>query len=423
MDAEEPTVPPREGGGRPGGGEEAFTCLCCSPSWVPSMAWRLSLKRKLDERDAEARCLSCAGVGVARVETESEAMALREALVNHQQSVQKLQAELEEERSAAASAATEAMLMILRLQHEKAEAQMEARQFKRLAEGKMAHDQHEIAALEDLLYKRDQTVQSLSYEVRTYRHRLLSYGIGIDGGVPSSEPQTPDTDTATAACSVPQFDLLHHGYPPSRCNGDDAANLDKYHSGPEVIKGEGFSATMDCASNSGGRHDMSDEVYTVAAVHGASEEYVSTPRELRNRRDMAGRVEEAEIRKLYTRLQALDADRESMTQTLISLGTDMAQMVLLKQIAQQMYKEVAPERKIVKKPLSFKGSSLISTIKSVISFFWRKKSARVKYTFGLSPTNVGLLLLLDKSSRMRQLRSLTRTQRSSTSIAPPRPWR
>ncbi|RWW40936.1 hypothetical protein BHE74_00053615 [Ensete ventricosum] len=404
---------PRSRPCRPEKGEEDEE-ETCGPSWIPSMACRRSLKRKLDERDAEAHCLSCAGFGVARVETESEAMALREALVNHQQSVQKLQAELEEERSAAASAATETMLMILRLQHEKAEAQMEARQLKRLAEGKMAHDQQEIAALEDLLYKREQAVHSLSYEVQTYRHRLRSYGIGIDGGVPRSEPQTPDT--ATAACSVPQFDLLHHGYPPSRCNGDDAANLDKYRSGPEVSKAKEFSATMDCASNSGGRHDMSDKVSTVAAVHGTSEEYVSTPRELRNRRDMVDRVEEAEIRKLHTRLQALDADRESMRQTLISMGTDMSQMVLLKQIAQQMYKEVAPERKIIKKPSSFKGFSLMSTIKflprvSSHSSGERNQLESSKDTFGLSPTNVGLLLLLDKYSRMRQPRFLTGTQR------------
>ncbi|CAD5182195.1 unnamed protein product, partial [Musa acuminata subsp. malaccensis] len=485
MDPGEPTPMPDGSGG--GTDTVARTCAsgchCFSPSFVPSVAWNRSLKRKLDERDAEACSLSCvakrgdegegeggAGASFARVDIGNEAAALREVLISHQQSVQKLLTELEEERSAAASAATEAMSMILRLQREKAEAQMEARQFKRLADEKMTHDQQEIASLEDLLFKREQAVQALSCEVQAYRHRLLSYGIGIDGDAPPSEPQTPDT--ATAASSVSQFDVLPRDYPPLRCNGDAAADLDKYPSGEsprerlqrlekrrifqlermpsssfshvmdkdvvvgqsprrrprhfrsfsyrslasgqEFKKGDKFPAAMDCASDYGGRDDMSDRVYTVDAVHGASDDYVSTPRELQNRRFVGGggRVaQEAEIRKLCARLEALEADRESMRQSFISMGTDKAQMVLLKEIAQQMCKEVAPERKLIKKPPSNKRFSIVSIIRSVISFvLWRRKSTRAsRHTFGLPSSDAGLLLLLDKSPRMRHRRFLTRT--------------
>ncbi|URE29270.1 DUF593 domain containing protein, partial [Musa troglodytarum] len=383
-------------------------------------SWHRNLKRKLDETDFEARSPSFVA-GFARVDIGNEAAALREALVSHQQSVQKLLAELEEERSAAASAATEAMSMILRLQREKAEAQMEARQFKRLAEEKMAHDQQEIAALEDLLFKKDQAVQALTCEVQAYRHRLLSYGIGIeDGDAPPSEPQTPDT--ATSAFSVPQFDPFPRDYPPLRCTGDTAVDLDKYPSEEtprerfqtleqrifqlerlpssrfcnvmdksvvvgqsprwrrrhlrsfsfcsygsslEFNKGEEFPSAMDGASDCGGRDDMSDRVYTVDAVHGASEDYVSTPRELQSRRNVVGGVQEAEMRKLCMRLQALEADRESMRQTLISMGTDKAQMVLLKEIAQQMCKEVSTEKRTVKKSPSNKRISIMSMIKVI----------------------------------------------------------
>ena len=45
-------------------------------------------------------------------------------------------------------AANETMSMILRLQREKAEVQMEARQFKRFSEEKMSHDAQEISAWE-----------------------------------------------------------------------------------------------------------------------------------------------------------------------------------------------------------------------------------------------------------------------------------
>ncbi|KAJ8497939.1 hypothetical protein OPV22_008491 [Ensete ventricosum] len=477
MDSEEQTAPPGDGGGGGGGGEDtaggAFACSClyCGHASTRTASWRRSVRRKLDSRAAGDRSISRvteglgAEAGVARVEIENEAAALRETLFSHQRSIQKLQAELEEERSAAASAATETMSMILRLQHEKAEAQMEVRQFKRFAEEKMAHDQQEIAVLEDLLFKRDQAMQALSFEVQAYRHRLLSYGIDILGDAPPSEPQTPDT--ATTACAVPHFDLLPDDYPPLRCSGDAGVELDDYPSGEtprerlqkleqrifqlermpsssfsnvmdkgvvvgqspcsgsrylrtfsygsccsglNFNNGEEFPAVMDRASDYGGRDDMCDRVYTVDAVHGVSEDYVATPRELQNRRNLGGEARETEIRKLHTRLQALEADRESMRQTLISVGTDKAQMVLLKEIAQQMQKEVGQERSFIKKPSSPKRFSIMSMVKSVISFvFWRKKSSRVKYTFGLSASNVGLLLLLDKSPRVRHRRFLTRT--------------
>ncbi|KAL6851916.1 hypothetical protein ACP4OV_020101 [Aristida adscensionis] len=79
------------------------------------------------------------------------AAALREALSRQQAALGCLQAELDAERGAAAGAASEAMGMILRLQREKAEAMMEARQFRRYAEEKMSHDAAELAALEDQL--------------------------------------------------------------------------------------------------------------------------------------------------------------------------------------------------------------------------------------------------------------------------------
>ncbi|XP_042391280.1 myosin-binding protein 7-like [Zingiber officinale] len=105
---------------------------------------------------------------------------------------------------------------------------MEARQFRRLAEEKMAHDQQEIAAVDDILFKRDQAVQALTCVVQAYRHRLLSYGIGVDEfDTPPSGPQTPGTATATPTCtSGSQFDA----YPALRCADDSATDLDKYPS-------------------------------------------------------------------------------------------------------------------------------------------------------------------------------------------------
>lgn len=353
------------------------------------------MKRKLERRDDEAPGDNEAGAGVAKVAMEIEVEALRQALINHHQAVQKLQMELEEERNAAASSATEAMSMILRLQREKAESLMEARQFKRFAEGKMAHNQQEIAALEDLLFKRDQAIEALSRALQAYRQRLHSHGIDIDGDAPSSTQKAP---LDTASCSFPHFDLLLRDYPqfdqntlgvsPSeqfrnlnrqisqleRKSSDDFCEvMDKTvivgqspsHpvSGLEHSNREVSPSTVDCASNSDGKYDTNDEVYTVDAVRTVSEDYASKPRDPQNIMGVSGSVDEDEIRKFFTRLQALEADRESMRQSLLSLNIDKAELVLLKEIAQQMFKEGDTERRIVKKPPTVKRSSFISMIK------------------------------------------------------------
>ncbi|XP_039817315.1 myosin-binding protein 7-like [Panicum virgatum] len=94
---------------------------------------------------------------VVRVEIGDEAAALREALARQQAALEDLQAELDAERGDA----SEAMTMILCLQREKAEAMMEAHQFRSYAEEKMAHDAAELAALEDALTKHDAAVRAL----------------------------------------------------------------------------------------------------------------------------------------------------------------------------------------------------------------------------------------------------------------------
>ena len=77
---------------------------------------------------------------------------------------------------------------------------MEARQFKRFAEEKMTHDQEELLSLEDLLYKREQIIQSLTCEVQAYKHRLMSFGLTED------------------EAEGDQYELPTYEYPPLKCN-------------------------------------------------------------------------------------------------------------------------------------------------------------------------------------------------------------
>ncbi|XP_031473755.1 myosin-binding protein 7-like [Nymphaea colorata] len=153
---------------------------CCSSSPNGSGKWSRSMKRKAEQDEElaghrvdavdDSDCFS-----VARIEIENECMVLRETVNSQQQQIQELCMELDEERNASSTAANEAMSLILRLQNEKAEVQMEAVQFKRFAEEKMAHDEQELLCLEDLLHKKNQLIESLNSEIQAYRNRLMSY--------------------------------------------------------------------------------------------------------------------------------------------------------------------------------------------------------------------------------------------------------
>ncbi|KAL2327314.1 hypothetical protein Fmac_020741 [Flemingia macrophylla] len=469
-------------------------CGCgCSLLAQSSGTWMRSVKRKHDEFKMDGQL---AMPTFARIEIENECVALREMVSMQQKTIQDMNAELEEERNSSSTAANEAMSMILRLQREKAEIQMEARQFKRFAEEKMTHDQEELLSLEDLLYKREQIIQSLTCEVQAYKHRLMSFGL------------------TEAEAEGDQYELPTYEYPPLKCNvmhgsidaDNEETDIEKYafgetptdhlrnlenrisqmektptysqmdgdfagknilekvivgqspswgkHSrklspdssfggtgkdtGPEFMmdsprlssnyRKDYFSQSEDHSNfkkvdNTSEGDDTSDRIYTIDSVHcgaphsgfsdskagaGSFEDYATTPRESGNH---ATDFEDPYIKKLYMRLQALEADRESMRQAIISMRTDKAQMVLLKEIAQHLCKEMSPQRKMARKPYVTGNSSLFSIFKWVSSIvFWRKKAHESKYMFGLPPESVGLLMLLDKRTRVRPWRCITSTQ-------------
>ncbi|WCJ34133.1 hypothetical protein M5689_015454 [Euphorbia peplus] len=502
-------------------------CDCgCSCSLVLSSSsgsWIRSVKRKYDEFEDGNRFFipGFDFFSNPRVQIENECAALRETVSSQQLTIQELLTELDEERNASSTAANEAMSMILRLQREKAEIQMEARQFKRFAEEKMAHDQQEFQALEDVLYKREQAMQSLTCETQAYKHKMLSYGLTEEEvELEKSERTAFSRNLSMTESFDAALDYPAYNYPPLKCSmnenppnlegDDDIVDIEKYAFGEtprpqqklkslefrinqmeknttssqldgdfsggknvlekiidgysprrsrpsRMFNGDGSHSPMgtsrevgpdtesptfnntfkkmdyvshsenysnlrkvDNASDFG--DDTSDRIYTIDSVYtgpyngvteskdggiGVYEDNISSPRDI-FRPDLS----DPDVKKLYTRLQALEADRESMRQAIISMRTDKAQMVLLKEIAQHLCKEMSPERRIsVKKP-SFLGTfSFMSIFKWIVSLmFWRKKAHRSKYMCGLSASNVGLLLLLDKGPRTRQWRCLSSTQ-------------
>lgn len=99
---------------------------------------------------------------------------LLEALQRERETLAALYSELEQERNFSATAASEALAMISRLQEEKAAVQMEARQFERMVLEKAMYDQEEIEALNEMLVSREEEKIALEEEIRVCREKLDS---------------------------------------------------------------------------------------------------------------------------------------------------------------------------------------------------------------------------------------------------------
>lgn len=115
--------------------------------------------------------------------SETNTIDLKEALQAQQQLLQRLYTELDAEREASASAASEALSVILRLQGEKAAIKLESEHYKRLAEENMCHAEESLDIIEDIIYDKEMEVATLNYQIESCHHKLLSMGCedsGID---------------------------------------------------------------------------------------------------------------------------------------------------------------------------------------------------------------------------------------------------
>ncbi|CAH2053989.1 unnamed protein product [Thlaspi arvense] len=453
-------------------------CGCdCSPG-----SWNRSVKRRHDELETRKR-FSIPELddpelfSNPKVHIENECELLRETVSSQQQSIQDLYEELEKERNASSTAAEEAMAVMQRLQNEKAEIQMELRQYKLYVGERMEHDQQEILALEDLVNQREQTIMSLTCETQAYKHRMMSYGLteaeAEGGGDRSLLSRNTSMIPSMIDINSEYDDLPTYDYPPLKCNineNQDPLESDIYVAddenyppadsphGREHLKtldrrisqmetnpsftqldgdfqgGRGMDVSekmvvgqsprrqrhfrrispASSTSHLGGASkevrpdvfaesprseiyssrkvenvsytekyakddddssdigdDMSDRVYTIDSVHhsGVAEQKkleaetsdgnVVFPREKMDHGD-------PDITKLYMRLQALEADRESMKQALLSMRTEKAQMVLLKEIAQHLSKEVVPQRRLPLRKASTSGPLTFTPVFKVI---------------------------------------------------------
>lgn len=110
---------------------------------------------------------------------EIETAELKEALYDQYMMMTNLCIEIEEEREASATAASEALNMILRLEREKAAEKMEASQYKRMAEEKMQHVEENMAELEDEMQEKEMEISFLRHQLNEYRQKLSFVGVNV----------------------------------------------------------------------------------------------------------------------------------------------------------------------------------------------------------------------------------------------------
>ncbi|KAM0942779.1 putative GTD-binding domain-containing protein [Dioscorea sansibarensis] len=125
---------------------------------------------------------------------EGDIRVLKEALCKQCLLLEKLYIELEEEREASATAADEALSMILRLQVEKAEEKMEACQYKKLTEEKMRHNEDSMATFEEIIHQQETEITTLKHQVQILKQRLLSAGLN-DGDLGLCDPSALKLNT------------------------------------------------------------------------------------------------------------------------------------------------------------------------------------------------------------------------------------
>lgn len=99
---------------------------------------------------------------------------LMEALKAEREALAALYVELDQERNSSATAASEALAMISRLQEEKAALQLEARQFQRMVMENVLYDQEAIEVLQETIVNHEEEKIALEDEVRVCRETLDS---------------------------------------------------------------------------------------------------------------------------------------------------------------------------------------------------------------------------------------------------------
>jgi hypothetical protein len=286
---------------------------------------RRSLKRRPPARSPELSPKAGPGAGEAaeeelirRVEElEAAAARLRGEKEAAEEAARGLRQELDAERASAETAASEAMLMIERLQREKAAAQMEARQFKRYAEGREDRErevQEELASLSDL--------------AASYHSRLQSHGIDPDS---FTDDEDEESYEEVGAEDVEQIDMTGHEVERNARDSTSGMEVKAMVVGNHHEEEEEPSSTV-----------LKEFEYTVDVTCASTTKPATSV--------VAEYVGDGNSGGLYARVEALEADRVALRREISALRAERAQLVMAREMARRLcWEMVAEQRGIVKK--------------------------------------------------------------------------
>jgi len=225
-----------------------------------------------------------------------------------------LRAELDAERGAAETAASETMLMITRLQREKAAAMMEARELRGLAEGR--------ALRECELHDRLAAVSALA---TSYAALLRAHGVdpedAEDGGG-SYEDEDDDRSVEYLEADADADGESHGGDAEATAVTAAVAEEPPTPSPPAAEKETEYTADVQCVPCA---------ATTQAVVPPA-------PRE-------ASVVRVAEEPSLYERVAAPEADSAAMRREVAALRAERAKVVLARELARRLCRQAAADER------------------------------------------------------------------------------
>ncbi|XP_020112282.1 uncharacterized protein LOC109726866 [Ananas comosus] len=166
--------------------------------------------------DRRARCFGLENDAFNQEHCDLTIEELRRAIEEERAARAALSRELEKERSAAASAADEAMAMMQRLHKEKAAVEIEARQYRRMVEEKSAYDGEEMATLKEILVRREREKYVLEMELEEYQQMMMNNtgsggGGGGGGRCEQSQDSSPLTRKPSASVDSLDRDAILHG--------------------------------------------------------------------------------------------------------------------------------------------------------------------------------------------------------------------
>nr|KYP63090.1 hypothetical protein KK1_017655 [Cajanus cajan] len=133
-----------------------------------------------------------------------DVMSLRRMVKAERQRYQAACAEIEQERGAAASAAEEAMAMILRLQSEKSAVEIQAKQFRRVVEQRQEYDHEVMESLRWTAEQEESQKNLLERQLEALRERLGQFlnEHEIEHLRDEEDEEGTATGTATGSASV-----------------------------------------------------------------------------------------------------------------------------------------------------------------------------------------------------------------------------